>query len=71
MEKWEIILVVLGCLVFVWLLVSLNNFVGGGSITRFIGTGVSFGIFIIIIGIMAWAYLSGEISRELGGRNGG
>ena len=46
------LIVVVG--IIVWALAILNGFVGGGNMFSYIGTGVAWGFFIIVIGLMAW-----------------
>ena len=54
MKIWEIVLIVVGVAVFVWLIDSLNTFVGGEGLFTYVGGLASIGFFVIVVG---WFFL--------------
>jgi hypothetical protein len=54
MKFWEIVAIILGVIVLVWGLSTLNTFVGGAELFFYVGSLSALGIFVIIGG---WFFL--------------
>ena len=60
MKFWEIIAIILGVSVFVWILSSLNTFVGGADLFIYVGSLSALGIFVIVGGWFFLTYVQAE-----------
>lgn len=51
MDIKELTIIILGSIAFIWLLTSLNSFVGGESIFKYVGMPVALGVVVMILGM--------------------
>lgn len=65
LDSKEILIILVGAVLFVWGLITLNNFIGGSDIFMYIGSPMALGVVVIAGGYFFSIYVQSVMDKDL------